>query len=345
MKNASRSKQNGMIEKLKHHLREIHTDIFMVACRMEDITNQHQSVMLTEVIANLAIKPNGIYVDATFGRGGHSTAILNQLNQSGHLYTIDKDPEAISYAKNQFGSDPRFSIDHGSFAQIKEFLEKNKVFGKVDGILMDLGVSSPQLDNPERGFSFMREGKLDMRMDSSSGVDAATWIANVSEVELARVLWEYGEERFSRRIAKAIVTARQLAPITTTTALAEIIKTAHPAWQKGKNPATQSFQAIRIAINHELDDLEQGLKQSFDALTTGGRLLVISFHSLEDRLVKHFMQEKEKGIEVPRGLPIKQEVMKPKMKRFGRAIKPSAQEIDSNPRARSAVLRIAEKLL
>lgn len=317
----------------------------MVACRMEDLDNQHQSVLLAEVIANLAIKPDGIYVDATFGRGGHAQQILDQLSPTGRLIAIDKDPEAIAFAKQRFAGDQRFSIHHGSFAELEKFLRAQNVFGNVDGILLDLGVSSPQLDNAERGFSFMREGKLDMRMDSSSGIDAASWIAKIPEQELAKVLWEYGEERYSRRIARAIVTARAVKPITTTTQFAEIVKVAHPAWEKGKNPATQTFQAIRIAINHELDDLESGLNQCLEALKVKGRLLVISFHSLEDRIVKHFIQNHERGEQFPAGLPIKQECIKPRMKRLGRALKPSAQEIGLNPRARSAVLRIAEKLL
>lgn len=316
----------------------------MVACRMEDIVNQHQPVLLTEVIANLEIKRDGIYVDATFGRGGHSQAILNQLGPAGRLLAMDKDPEAIAHANKHFADDNRFTIQHGSFADLQNFLAKENLLQKIDGILMDLGVSSPQLDAPERGFSFLREGKLDMRMDSSHGVDAATWLANISEQDLAKVLWEYGEERFSRRIARAIVFARQQTPITTTTQLAEIVAAANPSWEKGKNPATRSFQAIRIAINRELEDLEEGLKQAFEALNVGGRLLVISFHSLEDRLVKHFIQDHERGNQFPARMPIKQESIRPKMKRLGRAIKPSAQEIAKNPRARSAVLRIAEKL-
>lgn len=317
----------------------------MVACRMEDRVNQHQPVLLAEVIANLAIQTDGIYVDATFGRGGHAQAILNKLGPHGRLLAMDKDPAAIAHARQQFADDPRFTIQHSSFATIEKFLRNQDIFGKVDGILLDLGVSSPQLDDPERGFSFMREGKLDMRMDSSHGIDAATWLANVSEQELAKVLWEYGEERFSRRIARAIVTARQETPIATTTQLAEIVAAANPAWEKGKNPATRSFQAIRIAINHELDDLHQGLKDCLEALKVGGRLLVISFHSLEDRIVKHFIQDHERGEQFPVGLPIKHDSIRPRMKRLGRAIKPSAQEISVNPRARSAVLRIAEKLL
>lgn len=317
----------------------------MVACYMEKKINPHQPVLLNEVIANLAIKPDGIYVDATFGRGGHAQAILKLLGPTGRLMAMDKDPDAITFACQLFAGDKRFKIYHGSFADLEKFLKEENLFGKVDGILLDLGVSSPQLDNPDRGFSFLREGRLDMRMNSSQGIDASSWLSQVSEQELSRILWEYGEERYSRRIAKAIVMYRHDTPITTTTQLAEIIAAAHPAWQKGKHPATQSFQAIRIAINHELDDVEHVLNQSLEALREGGRLLVISFHSLEDRLVKHFIQKQEKGEQLPHGLPIKQDNIKQKMKRIGRAIKPSAQETASNPRARSAILRIAEKLL
>jgi 16S rRNA (cytosine1402-N4)-methyltransferase len=312
---------------------------------MIEKVNQHLPVLLNEVLDNLVIKPNGIYVDATFGRGGHSEAILNQLNADGRLYAFDKDPEAIAHAKQQFGHDKRFAIHHGSFASLEIYLKSQNVFGQIDGILLDLGVSSPQLDNAERGFSFMREGKLDMRMDSSRGVDAATFIATIAEEELAKILWEYGEERYSRRIARAIVAARKETVFTTTTQLAAVIAAAHPAWEKGKNPATRSFQGIRIAINQELADLEEGLKQSLEALKVGGRLLVISFHSLEDRLVKHFVQDQERGQQFPAGLPIKHVETQKRMQRVGRAIKPSAREIASNPRARSAVLRIAEKLL
>lgn len=317
----------------------------MVACRMEDIEKPHQPVMLAEVIENLAIKPDGIYVDATFGRGGHAAAILERLGPSGLLFAMDKDLEAISYAQAHFKQDSRFHIQHGSFAHLNSFLSAHHVFGKVDGILMDLGVSSPQLDNFERGFSFIREGKLDMRMDTSKGIDAASWIANVTEEELRKVLFEYGEERYSRRIAKAIINARQIKPIETTTELAHIIATAHPSWERGKNPATRSFQGIRIFINQELTDLEKGLEQSMEALQAHGRLLAISFHSLEDRIVKHFIQKQERGEPLPQGLPVKSSYIKPKLKRVGRAVKPSEIEIQNNPRARSALLRIAEKLL
>lgn len=311
---------------------------------MNEENSQHMPVLLPEVIANLAIKPNGIYVDATFGRGGHAQAILNQLGPDGRLFAFDKDPEAIAYAKQRFGNDARFSIEHGSFSLLQAALERKNYFGHIDGILLDLGVSSPQLDVPDRGFSFMREGKLDMRMNSAEGVDAATWLATIDETALANVLWEYGEERFSRRIARAIVTLRQTTPITTTKQLAEVVAGAIPQWQKGKHPATRSFLAIRIAVNQELDDLEKVLAQSVEALAIGGRLVVISFHSLEDRLVKHFIQRLEKGEELPRGLPIKQAMHTQRLRRLGRAVKPSAEEVAFNPRARSAVLRIAEKL-
>jgi 16S rRNA (cytosine1402-N4)-methyltransferase len=317
----------------------------MVACRMNESKQHHQSVLLHEAITALAIQPDGIYVDATFGRGGHTQEILQQLGPTGHLLAMDKDPEAIAYAKKHFSHDNRLTLYHGSFAALKQFATQQNVVGRIQGILFDLGVSSPQLDNPERGFSFLRSGKLDMRMDSSRGLDAASWLAAISEADLANVLWEFGEERHSRRIAKAIVTARQAEPITTTEQLANIIKVAHPAWQHGKNPATQSFQAIRIAINNELGDLSSGLEQSVEVLMVGGHLAVISFHSLEDRLVKHFMQQHERNDPFPAKLPIKQDQFHPKFKRLGRAIKPSEAEIQLNPRARSAVLRVGEKLL
>lgn len=316
----------------------------MVACHMKETSNLHQSVLMAEVLDQLAICPDGIYVDATFGRGGHASAILNQLGPAGRLLAMDKDPSAVAYAQQHFAHDKRFLIQHGSFSTLENFLSAQDLLGKVDGLFFDLGVSSPQLDEAERGFSFMRSGKLDMRMDFSSGVDAATWIATISEKELANVLYEYGEERFSRRIAKAICASRVKTPITTTQELAEIIAAAHPAWQVGKHPATKCFQAIRIAINHELDDLHLGLAQSLKALKIGGRLLVISFHSLEDRIVKHFMQHQERGDDLPARLPIKHDSYLPKFKRVTRAIKPSMEEINSNPRARSAVLRVGEKI-
>lgn len=317
----------------------------MVACRMKETFNEHQSVLLAEVIENLAIKSDGVYIDATFGRGGHAEAILAALGPEGRLLAMDKDPTAVAFAREHFAHDKRFVIQHGTFAGLKQFIEKENLLGKISGILFDLGVSSPQLDDPDRGFSFMRSGQLDMRMDYSQGVSAATWLTHVDEKELADILWKYGEERFSRRVARAIVTVRQETPITTTAQLAEIIAKAIPTWQKGKHPATRSFQAIRIAVNKELEELELGLAQAVDVLAIGGRLLVISFHSLEDRLVKHFMQHQERGDEIPAGLPIKHMNIEIPFKRLGRAIKPSDEEISVNPRARSAILRIGEKLL
>ncbi len=316
----------------------------MVACRMKETFNEHQPVLLAEVLDHLAIRPDGVYVDATFGRGGHARMILERLGANGRLLAMDKDPEAVAFARATLGHDKRFTIRHGTYARLAAFCQDENLTGKVNGVLLDLGMSSPQLDNPDRGFSFMRDGKLDMRMDDSSGVDAATWLATIDERELADVLWQYGEERASRRIARAIVSARAETPITTTTQLANIVKKAIPVWQKGKHPATRSFQAIRIAVNHELTDLASGLLQALQVLDVGGRLLVISFHSLEDRLVKQFMRHQECGDELPAGLPIRHTDRQMHFKRFGRAIKPGDKEIALNSRARSAILRIGEKL-
>ncbi|MCC2666988.1 MAG: rsmH [Gammaproteobacteria bacterium] len=315
----------------------------MAACRMMEFTYEHQAVLLEEVLANLAIQPEGLYVDATFGRGGHAQGVLEQLGPKGRLLAMDKDPEAVAYGRQHFSADPRFTIQHGSFAELESFLISQQVLGKVNGILFDLGVSSPQLDDAKRGFSFMRSGKLDMRMDYSQGMDAATWLASIDEQALAKTLWEYGEERFSRRIAKAIVTERRIKPIITTKQLATIVSEAIPVWEKGKHPATRSFQAIRIAINHELDELHEGLAQSLNALRGGGRLLVISFHSLEDRIVKQFMLQQERTDNFPAKLPIKHTAIQSKFKRLGR-VKPSLGERSRNPRAGSAILRIGEKL-
>lgn len=316
----------------------------MVACRMTNIAERHDPVLLSEVMENLAIKPDGLYVDATFGRGGHTQAILSRLGPTGKLIAFDKDPDAVVHARAQFSSDPRFTIVHASYAQIKGYLAQHSLVGQVNGFLFDLGVSSPQLDNPNRGFSFMRAGKLDMRMDTTRGEDASAWLSRVSEKELTEVLWKFGEERFARQITRAIIAARNESPIITTNQLADIIAKVVPARIKGKHPATKSFQAIRIAVNHELDELQQGLEQAFDVLKVNGRLLVISFHSLEDRIVKHFIQDKEWGERLPAKLPVKQVNTNSQLKRVGRAIKPSEQEIAGNPRARSAILRIAEKL-
>lgn len=325
----------------------------MAACRMTEIFHQHIPVLLNEVISNLVLYPHGIYVDGTFGRGSHSKAILNQLNDQGRLIAFDKDPEAVSFAQKHFSHDKRFTIIHGSYADMQKHLEQTGVHGRVNGVLFDLGVSSPQLDNPNRGFSFSRDGDLDMRMDTSQGITAKDWLAQIDEKSLADVLWRYGEEKCSRRIARAIIHARHEKPISTTTQLAGIImrvlpkpkKTKHPIKFGHKHAATRSFQAIRIAINQELIELEKGLDQALSASAIGGRLLVISFHSLEDRLVKQFFRFGEKGQEPIRGLPIKSHEFKSRLKIIQRLIKPSTEEIDVNPRARSAILRIAEKQL
>jgi 16S rRNA (cytosine1402-N4)-methyltransferase len=304
----------------------------------------HQSVLLHESIKGLAIKPGGIYFDGTFGRGGHSQEILNHLNEKGRLLAIDKDPDAIEYAQDHFGLDKRFHIFHGSFAKISEFASEMNVLGAVDGILLDLGVSSPQLDNPERGFSFMQQGPLDMRMDLTQSVSAAKFVNEAEVNEMASVFRLYGEERFAGRIARAIAEAREVAPITTTLQLAEIVKEANPKWEKHKHPATRVFQAIRIHVNQELSDLSSCLEQCLDVLAPGGRLSVISFHSLEDRIVKQFMRDKEQGVRPPPEVPVRYEETKTNFKRVGKAVMPQEDEINENVRARSAVLRIGEKL-
>ena len=303
----------------------------------------HRPVLLDEVIEALDIQSSGIYVDGTFGRGGHANAILNRLGEKGHLFAMDKDPQAVAAAKEIFAHDARFSIEQGSFSQMRRYIANRQWLGKVNGILLDLGVSSPQLDDPQRGFSFRLEGVLDMRMDTTSGQTAAQWINQAKEAELAQVFRNYGEERYAKRIAGAIIKARSEAPITTTIQLANIIAQANPAWEEGKHPATRCFQAIRIFINKELEDLQQSLPQSLDILTKGGRLAVISFHSLEDRIVKRFIRDQSRGDNYPPDLPIMAVHIKPKLRAVGKAIYPNAQEIRSNPRARSAVLRVAER--
>lgn len=304
---------------------------------------EHQSVLLKESIDQLAIKPSGLYVDGTFGRGGHSLAILQALGSEGRLVAFDKDPAAIQYA-HQHIKDPRFTIVHASFAQMQTVLTVSGLMGKVDGILLDLGVSSPQLNEAERGFSFMRDGPLDMRMNTADGINAAAWLQTVPETELATVIFEYGEERFSRRIAKAIVQMRATKAITTTKQLADLVAEAVPMRERGKHPATRTFQAIRIFINKELEELELALQQSLEILKVGGRLAVISFHSLEDRRVKHYFRQQATSPILPRNLPLKQSTSQLRLKVIGKAIKPSETELQGNVRARSAVLRTAEKL-
>ncbi|MGD8483937.1 MAG: 16S rRNA (cytosine(1402)-N(4))-methyltransferase RsmH, partial [Thioalkalispiraceae bacterium] len=287
---------------------------------------EHKPVLLDEAIAGLAIKPEGRYVDGTFGRGGHSRAILDKLNEKGRLLAIDKDPAAIAKAEKEFINDERFVLRQGSFAMLGERVKELGWMGQVDGILLDLGVSSPQLDSPERGFSFLHDGPLDMRMDPHQGVSAADWLASAKEQEISRVLKEYGEERFAKRIARAIVKKRDESPIRTTRQLAALIAAANPKHEKGKDPATRSFQAIRIFINQELEDIKTCLAQVVDVLRPGGRLVVISFHSLEDRMIKRFIREQAKGDDFPPDLPVTHVQLNPKMKAIGKVVRASKEE-------------------
>ena len=304
----------------------------------------HQTVLLDEAVVSILGAPDGVYVDATFGRGGHTRHLLSRLGPDARVIGFDKDPAAIAAGQALAAQDTRFAIVHESFADILSVLKAEGLAGTIDGVLADLGVSSPQLDDAERGFSFMNDGPLDMRMDPTRGESAAEWLADVAEDELARVLYEYGEERHSRRIARAIVKARADKPITRTRELAEIVAAAHPAWEKHKHPATRAFQAIRIAINSELADIERFLRDALAVLKPGGRLAVISFHSLEDRLVKQFFQKEARGDDFPPGLPVTVDMLKPRLRLRGKAVEPSAAEVAANPRARSARLRVAEKL-
>lgn len=314
---------------------------------MEDImtASKHITVLLHEAVAGLNLKPNGIYIDGTFGRGGHSRLILSQLGEHGRLIAIDRDPRAIAEANTI--TDPRFHIIHSVFSAIPELCDDLGLVGKIDGILLDLGVSSPQLDEAERGFSFLRDGPLDMRMDTTKGVSAMEWLAEVSVEDLAWVLKTFGEERFAKRIAQAVVSYNQSAhaPISRTLQLATLIEAAVPFKEKHKHPATRTFQAIRIFINRELDELENALNATLSVLAPQGRLSIISFHSLEDRMVKQFIRKHSKGEAVPKGLPVLESELTKHiaLNAIGKAIMPSEAEIQVNPRSRSAVLRIAEK--
>ncbi len=307
-------------------------------------TYTHQPVLLKEVLAALAIREDGVYVDGTFGRGGHAAAILERLGPEGRLLAMDKDPEAVRSAQQQFGSDPRFEIEQGAFTMLSQLLARRQLQGCVNGLLLDLGVSSPQLDDPARGFSFYTDGPLDMRMDPHSGSSAAQWLAQADEQEIREVLRTLGEERFAGRIARAIVSARSEAPLETTRQLAELIAAAVPTREKGKHPATRSFLAIRIFINRELDDVRAVLEQVPDALAPGGRLAVISFHSLEDRIVKRFIRDEYRGEQAPPEFPLAGMDYRPRLRPVGKAIRAGEAETGRNPRARSAVLRVAERL-
>lgn len=305
---------------------------------------QHITVLLNEAVAALVTDTSGFYVDGTFGRGGHSALVMQQLSADGRLLGIDKDLAAIATANARFAEDSRFAIAHGSFAELAQLVEARGMTGKVAGVLLDLGVSSPQLDEAERGFSFMQDGPLDMRMDQTRGQSAADWVNSAAEDEITWVFKEYGEERFAKRMARAIIAERQKTPFTRTKHLAEVIKEANPAWEKGKHPATRAFQAIRIQVNNELTDLDSVLEQALAVLAPGGRLVVISFHSLEDRAVKRFIRRQELGDPVPKGLPIRDDQLNKRMRSLGKAIKASDAEVAANVRSRSAVMRVAEKL-
>ncbi|MEE8387498.1 MAG: 16S rRNA (cytosine(1402)-N(4))-methyltransferase RsmH [Acidiferrobacterales bacterium] len=304
----------------------------------------HQPVLLNAAVKALAIKPAGFYVDATFGRGGHSLEILSRLGPEGRLLAIDRDPQAVAEAKRKFASEKRLEIKRGPFSMLGQTIQELGQAEKVDGVLLDLGVSSPQLDNAKRGFSFRRTGPLDMRMDPDSGESAADWLNRADEADIARIIKQYGEERFARRIARLIVAERETHPLATTDQLAAICARAVRTREKGKDPATRTFQAIRIYINGELDEITKVLPQAIELLRPGGRLAVISFHSLEDRIVKRFMQKASRGDDYPPDLPVTHDVLKPRIRTIGKAIKADKDEVSRNPRARSAVLRVAERL-
>lgn len=302
----------------------------------------HRSVLLDSAVDYLVTDPAGQYVDGTFGRGGHSRLILGRLESGGRLLGIDKDPEAITVAQALAASDQRFSYFHGSFADLGEAVARES-WSHVTGVLLDLGVSSPQLDDASRGFSFMRDGPLDMRMNPQQAPSAAEWLAQAEERDIANVIFQYGEERFSRRIARLVVERRQEAPIETTRQLAELVSEAVPKKEKHKHPATRTFQAIRIFINRELEDLEAGLLAASHSLVPGGRLVVISFHSLEDRLVKRFMRDLARGPKLPKGIPVTAEQEASDFRLIGKASKAGASEVTDNVRARSAVMRVLER--
>jgi len=304
---------------------------------------KHDSVLLEEACSYLVTNASGIYVDGTFGRGGHSNKILQTLSRKGKLIGIDKDPVAVDFGNNLAKQDIRFKMVHGSFVDIDNYLTLLGI-NKVNGLLLDLGVSSPQLDDATRGFSFMRSGKLDMRMNPQVGISASDWLSGASEQEITKVFRDYGQERYAKRLAKAIIDRREIKEFIDTADLAEVIKQAHPAWVKGKHPATKAFQALRIQVNNELEDLQNVLSKILDLLVIGGRLVVISFHSLEDKLVKQFITLHTKGNQnLPRRLPVITNKFMPKVRFIGK-YKSSLEQVKANPRARSAIMRIAEKI-
>lgn len=305
--------------------------------------NNHITVLLNEAVDGLSVVPDGIYFDCTFGRGGHSRLILSKLGPKGRLFAFDRDPRAVEAAKSI--EDSRFSIIHDRFSNIRSVADALELTGKVNGMLFDLGVSSPQLDDPGRGFCFNQDGPLDMRMDPTRGISAAEWLNTASEDDIAWVLKEFGEERFARKIARAIVTDRRIKPYDRTVELAEMISRVVKTREQHKHPATRSFQAIRIYINSELEEIRKALKDSLDVLAPGGRIAVISFHSLEDRIVKNFFRSESQVQDLPPGLPLMECDIKSSLHLsvLGKPVKPSAAEIEMNARSRSAVLRVAER--
>ena len=305
---------------------------------------EHTPVLLEEVLAALQVRESGRYLDATFGRGGHTAAILERIGRDGRVVAIDRDPEAIRAGRERFGTDERLTLVMGPFSQLANIAAERGALRGFDGVLLDLGVSSPQLDNAARGFSFMQDGPLDMRMNNASGMTAAEWLAKAPEHDIARVIRDFGEERFAKRIARAIVAARGEQPIERTLQLAQIVTDAVPMREPGKHPATRTFQAIRIHVNREFDEIEAALEGSLSVLAPHGRLCVISFHSLEDGIVKRFMQQHSQEDPVFAGLPEVPPHARPKLRRIGKAVHPSTAEVDRNPRARSSIMRVAERV-
>jgi 16S rRNA (cytosine1402-N4)-methyltransferase len=307
------------------------------------VTQRHKPVLLSEVVKALNLKSNGIYIDATFGRGGHSSAILDLLADKGRLIVVDQDPDAVAAARSLLAGDRRVIILRHRFSELKQATESLSIAGKVNGIVFDLGMSSPQLDDASRGFSFSDDGPLDMRMDPQTGVPASEWLETVDVKELERVIRPFGEERYAKRIASAIVTARQQQPLQRTWQLVSVIEQAVTKRDPHKHPATRTFQAIRMFLNQELEQLRAALPQAVELLTAGGRLLVISFHSLEDRIVKRFLRRESKGDPYPPDFPIPDNQLTPRLRLIGKPIRPSQDEVSRNPRARSAVMRVAER--
>ncbi|PZN33495.1 MAG: 16S rRNA (cytosine(1402)-N(4))-methyltransferase [Proteobacteria bacterium] len=305
---------------------------------------EHMPVLLAEALEALDVRPGGRYLDATFGRGGHTGAMLERVGPAGRVVAMDRDPAAIAAGRERFASDERLILVNEAFSRLAQVAAQVGLIERFDGVLLDLGVSSPQLEDPARGFSFVHDGPLDMRMDNRAGVTAAQWLARAGEREIARVIREYGEERFAKRIARAIVERRRTAPFERTLDLAAVVAAAVPTREPGKHPATRTFQAIRILVNDELAEIEAALAASLTVLAPGGRLCVISFHSLEDGLVKRFIQRHSQDDPVYAGLPEVPAEARAKLRRIGRAVHPTVQEVQRNPRARSAVMRVAERL-